>query len=299
MVLPVTMGMVVDSIPLAPPRVSLVTSVDVATGDGDWLSGIAFGPEPCGPPPQPYWWSCPQGDGGTPQQVFGALENGIDTKQVPAPESIVHYQPYDVWLGIRCGNMAIRSGEYQTKARQAMDAFQSALIETELWTGAIAQAAGFPNDYLENSPTELNSGTAAPIISALGEMEQGLAECQPGQIGVIHAQPRVVNAWIAYNLVQAEASGRRLRTQLGTIVVPGGGYPGTGNGVASPGVASSYIYGTGMVRVYLGDIATIPEGGIEVDRATNDQVIRVERTVAAVWDECCQLAIEVDLSKAL
>src|SRR5262245_38999981 len=218
MALTANMGIDVEAIPLTPPRVSLVTSVDVATGDGDWMNGIRFAPEACAPPTNPYWWNCPEGSGTAP---------GF-TKVINAPEAQVGYRPFDIWIGFKCGNMAVRNGEYLAEARRAMEAFQSSLIEKELWGGTVATTAGFPNDYLKNSPTLINTGTATPFITALAELEQGLATCQPGQIGVIHAQPRVVTKWRAYGLVEAEASGRRLRTALGTIVVPGAGYDGTG-----------------------------------------------------------------------
>ena len=284
-----TMGQVVDAIPLAPPRVSLLSSVDVVTGDGDWLNGIMFTPEHCTPPENPYWWTCPPSGGAAPTQ----------TKDIPDPEDVVNATPFDIWVGFKCGNQAVRNGDYQNMARRAMEAFQSSLIERELWTGTVAQAAGFPNDYLENTPDAINGGAATPYVTALAELEQALATCQPGQIGVIHAQPRTVTTWLQNGLVTAEASGRRLRTQLGTIVVPGAGYPGTGAGLGAATKDAAWAYGTGMVRVYLGALSTVPEDNVEVDRTVNDIRVRVERAAVAVWDECCQPGVQVDHNVAL
>lgn len=287
-------GVVIDAIPLAPPRVSLLTSVDVIpAGDERWANGMQWAPEACAPPDDPYWWVCPEGEGGAAPDY---------TKVIPPPESVLEYRPYDVWVGFRCGNQAVRSGEYQQLATRAIDAFQSSLIERELWAGAVAQAAGFPNDYLTNSPTSLNSDAATPFVRALGELEQALAECQPGQTGVVHAQPRLVTLWLSEGLVVPEPNGRRLRTALGTIVVPGAGYDGSGTSLPAGGtVAASYAYGTGMVRVWLGDQVVIGgEGGdYEMETSTNTVAVRVERAVAATWDECCQVAIQVDHTKDL
>lgn len=303
-------GLQIDALPLVPPRVSLLTSVDVTTetDEAHWANGLQFLPDACDVPTgvTPYWWACPEGAGTAPAH----------TKDTPAPESTVLYRPYDIWVGFRCGAQSVRNNDYLQRANRAMEAFQSFLIEQELQLGAVARAAGFPNDYLENSPTTLNGGANTPYVTALAELEQALATCNPGQIGVIHAQPRTVTLWLQNGLVVPEANGRRLRTALGTIVVPGSGYDGGGPTIAAEtlatgGVASSYAYGTGMVRVWLGPVRRPSISDLddmsgsqglhaaEVDRSVNTVNVRVERTVAAVWDECCQVAVRVNHTAAL
>lgn len=297
-------GMNVDGLPLVAPRVSLLSSVDVTTENDEahWANGLRFLPDNCDVPTgvTPYWWACPEGAGTAPAH----------TKDTPAPEAQVLYRPYDIWVGFRCGNQALRSNDYVARANRSIEAFQSYLIEQELQLGTVAQAAGFPNDYLENAPTALNAGGNTPYVTALAELEQALATCNPGQIGVIHAQPRTVTLWLQNGLVAPEPNGRRLRTAMGTIVVPGAGYDGGGTGLATGGVASSWAYGTGMVRIWLGPIRRmVDESGspgethginaAEVDRTVNTVNVRVERMVAAVWDECCQVAIRVNHTAAL
>lgn len=278
-------GMVVDAVTLAPPRVSLLTSADVITHtDNQWANGLTWRPEACAPPAEPYWWAC---------YAEGA-EGPSSQGKVPAtPESPVEYRPFDIWVGVQCGNMANAVDELE--ARRALDAFQSFLIEQELWTGAVATAAGFPNDFLENTPTALNAGGLTAYVTALAELEQALATCQPGQVGMIHAQPRTVTVWVQNGLVIPEANGRRLRTALGTIVVPGAGYPGTGTGLDPATVAASWAYGTGLVRVHLGPVEVIED----FNRSVNTTIVRAERSVAAVMDECCLVSVQVDLNTAL
>lgn len=278
-------GMVVDATPLAPPRVSLLTSADVVTNGDRWAGGLTWRPENCTPPDNPYFWTCQDPGGAAPTQP----------KTPEAPEAVVTYRPYDIWVGIRCGNMAPKDGEFEQEARQSLDAFQSYLIEKELWTGAIATLGSFNNDFLMNSPTAINSNADTPYVTALGELEQALATCQPGQVSMIHAQPRTVTVWVQNGLVTPEANGRRLRTALGTIVVPGAGYPGTGTGLAAATKDSSFAYGTGLVRVYLGPVEVFDD----FNRSVNTHIVRAERTVAAVMDECCLVAVRVDLNVAL
>lgn len=294
----------VDPLPLAPPRVSLLTSAIVEKGmsEQEWANGVTLLPEACDGPDNPYWWECPEGSGETPQQVYGS--NG---KLIQNPPSIVRYRAFDVWTGFRCSTFQINSGDYIGRAQRALEAFQSSFIEEELWTGArVATPAGFPNDYFTNSPTLLNSGGNTPYVTALAELEEALASCNPGQPSMIHAQPRTVTYWLQNGLVTPEPNGRRLRTALGTIVVPGAGYPGTGAALAAATVASAYAYGTGMIRVWLGEarIPKIEEGSNDLDsslvvHAENDVRVRVERTVAALWDECCQVGVRVNHTQAV
>lgn len=296
-------GMVVDAVPLAPPRVSLLTSVDVTTqgSEQDWANGLRFLPENCDPPSNPYWWACPEGAGAVP---------GF-TKDIDAPESIVTYRPFDIWVGFRCGNQSVRNNDYVARADRAMEAFQSYLVARELWTGAyVATPSGFPNDFLENSPTLLNGGAATGYVAALAELEQALSTCAVGQVGVIHAQPRTVTYWVENGLVAPEPNGRRLRTVLGTIVVPDAGYDGGGSAQGAGDLGDAYAYGTGMVRVWLGPVRRLlDESGepgemhglnpAEIERTQNTVRVRVERTVAAWWDECCQVGVRVNHTSAL
>lgn len=302
-------GTVVDPLPLAPPRISLLTSAIVdesSRGAQEWLNGLELAPEACTGPENPYWWECPGESGQTPEQVYGS--NG---KLIPNPPAIVRFRPFTVWTGFRCSTAQFRSNDYEGRAKRALEAFQSTFIEEELWTGArVAVPANLPNDYFQNSPTALNSGSATPYVTALAELEQALAECNPGQPGMIHAQPRLVTLWLQNGLVAAEPNGRRLRTTFGTIVVPGSGYPGSGAGLAAGTVAESYAYGTGMIRVWLGPVSNVsaqetssgdnnvPLGDSDVVRATNDVRVRVEREAAALWDECCQVSVRVDHTSA-
>lgn len=278
----------IDALPAAPPRVSLLSSaIVVDQPDGEWLNGMAYLPEGCDEPELPYWWACPEGEAGHTPQAYQSDESMTVGKAIPDGESVVRFRPFDIWHGVACTVLQFRAEDWQARARRALAAVQSTLIERELVTGAIATAAGFPNDYLAAAPTVL--GTFSPE-TALAELEQAGAS----RPSMIHAPPRIVSQWLSRGLVAPFASGRQLVTGLGTVVVPGSGYP-AGNSTS----ASAYV--TGLVRVWLGPVkvlTTESAGNVQdadYDAAgprertggiVNDLVVRVERAVAYTYDPC-------------
>lgn len=109
-------------------------------------------------------------------------------------------------------------------------------VESQLW----AQMSADPAITL----TDLSG---APHGVALGYIEQMLANNYFGQ-GVIHMDRMTATVLWEY----IDVSGGRLQTRLGTPIIAGGGY---GN-MADPPVDEFYLYGTGAVVMYRGDIDT-------------------------------------------
>lgn len=89
--------------------------------------------------------------------------------------------------------------------------------------------------------------SGAPVGVALGYIEQMLANNYFGQ-GVIHMDRMTATVLWEY----IDVVGGRLQTRLGTPVIAGGGY---GN-MTDPPTDEFYIYGTGGVVMYRGDIDT-------------------------------------------
>lgn len=295
-----TLGMVVPATPAAPPRISLVSSAEVTETtrpeEMRWGQGIELWPEPCAPPDDSAWWVCEDGTNGG-----DSAENVVGTKDKVDNEPIRRYRPFTIFVALGCSTSQLQQGEeLVARANRAIEAWQSHLIERELLDGTVAQAAGFPNDYLENSPTTFTISEDYDVLDVdmLGVLEAELGLCQPGQVSMIHASRFQVMRWFGRGLLEAEPNGRRLRTKLGTIVVPGTGYA---TGGAPP---DREAYGTGLVRVWLGPIVRLTmepaavnrdRYGIdpaEVVRGTNDLVMIVERAVAALWDGCCKIKTE-------
>lgn len=274
-----------------PPLVSLETSSRWvnASGPGEWESGTAYLPECTAQPDNPYWWSCHE------EALSG--EAPAHTKAVGVNADSVRWRPFEVFDGIACSTFSYRAEEWAARARRLLAVRTSQYVERELWTGAVAQAAGLPNDYLLDTPTVLTGPQG--LRGALGELEQAVADNYDGRPATIHAMPRTVSLWAGLGLLIPSESRRQLRTHLGTLVVPGTGYPGTGAGDdgAAEKIDSAYAYVTGIVDVVAGPVRVLAAEGFNdatFDTAVNDFVVRVERTVMYQFDPCLKHGIVVN-----
>lgn len=226
------------------------------------------------------------------------------TKDARPNEEMVRFRPITIFHAVGCTSMQWRAEDWEARTQRAFLARESALIEQELWTGSIATAAGFPNDFLTNNPT-IVGGAALGYVRALGELEQANADVtNSSRPAMIHAEPRLVTLWLQNGLVTPSASGRQLRTGLGTLVVPGAGYDGSGPDHASGGtVAEGYAYITGIVNVRRGTIRTLTneDSGVRApaafDIAINDFVVRVERPFVYWFDPCLKHGVKVNLTQ--
>jgi hypothetical protein len=95
-----------------------------------------------------------------------------------------------------------------------------------------------------------------------------------------------------------------LQTFGGTPVIAGSGYTGQGptsvtDGTQTPSATNKWIYGTGTVRVYLGDIDVVNDNlaqGYDVSGNANDIRIKAIRPAAVYFDTSIHLAVRVDLT---
>lgn len=295
---------VTDTLPATPPPLGLLNAAVVTDADKDspWGNGLTWLPEGCESPADPYWWECPEGDGVTPVTAYESTGGAADGAKDPASSPAVQrVRPFTIYDTVSCTAMQFRAEDWQARARRALNAHLGAALELEVWDGQVAQAAGFPNPYLNNSPTIGNGGAALGFSAALAELEQMIAD-QGGGPAMIHAQPRTVSLWTQDGQVFPEGNGRRLRTSLGNLVVSGVGYPGTGPTLDpnEPGPLSAYAYITPIVRVWLGpvNLLTLEDntgyGDADIVTSTNDLIVRAERIVAYGWDPCIEGGILVD-----
>lgn len=310
----------VDAIPLAPPRVSLLTSVEVVTdADEHFGNGIVWQSEPCLAPDSctdGTWWACegtiPAGPEDAWPEMVGQSAVAVNTTKDPADLYATdtddpvdqERRAYDIWVGLNCGSQPARGDELHARTLRALEAYQSFLIERELWSGCVARAAGFEGNWpygTFDAPTTESLGNDHGFVTAFGELEQWLARRVAGQTGVIHAQARLVSDWVSAGLVIPEPNGRRLRSALGTIVVPGGGYPGTyglwDDDSEGGTVRNQFAYATGMVRVYLGPVSRLlgdDGASAEHDISLNTTTVRLERSVVTMFDPCTVARIGVD-----
>lgn len=178
-------------------------------------------------------------------------------------------------------------------------------MEVELWDGAIRKGELHANVALSDATaTVLNSGTALSPRRALALLEHhiGLAS-DGGEQGIIH-MTRDVAALLASNsnMLFHEAGKEHLQTLGGTPVIVGSGYSGTGPDGVTGAAASDinkWIYATGTVRTYVGDVDVVNDNlsqAYDVAGNQNDMRLKAIRPAAAYFDTSIHLAVRVDLT---
>lgn len=272
--------------PAAPPRPRTtlrgVARTDFSGEDPRWVNGITWVPESCGAGGAFDPTCTPEGTG----------LKAIPTREGDNPE----YQPFVVWAGDKCS----ADSQWQRiaeRTQRLLEAIQDFQIESEFWRGDLAQASDpdWPNLFLASDDADVLATGSQEAPDALALLEQGFASCQRGQRGMIHAPRSVVTLWQEKGLLRHE--GGFILTALDTIVVPGSGYDGSGPGGTPATPGSVWAYATGLVDVRLDRVINVPDAAdirSALDRSTNTVEFRAERYVAATWDGCCHLAVEVD-----
>lgn len=210
------------------------------------------------------------------------------------------YIPPIVAAGQECSAI---SGETELRdtvdrARALLERCQTVGVARELWRGDIAKSAtpDAPNNYLSNATSydDLTDGTPASVLDAMAMLEEGLAGCSCGGVGMIHATSRLVTYWQHLNLLERSPDGR-LSTALGTLVVADPGYDGSAaDGSVDADGSSSWAYATSMVDVRLGTVATTRNAADIGIVEANDFDVFAYRPFAATFDPCCHLAAQID-----
>ena len=245
---------------------------------------------------------CP--DGGTTYDECLAV-TGIGTPPEPpvkadnVDQTFRGATPFTVVAKFDCSPVGLRDAE--TVASDALARVEQQQVEAAFWTGSAgAQTVVFPHlaadtEVLDAQDIVLQTAaspavTGADVAQALGELEADLATCYAGQ-GIIHVPCVALPTLAAWNLVE-ERDGR-LYTTAGNLVVAGGGYTGSGPDGSTPTAGTAWIYATGAVFGYRGDVqVTSPRDSI--DRSTNTMRMIAERTYVLGF-ECCHLAAHIVL----
>lgn len=271
---------VVDGVAPQPPLYTLVgaaTAADptVVNGPEDvvdrWINGLLVRGYPCGP-------------AGT-YDICG----GSSDVEIPAPAEppeVFPIEPFPVALTVKCH--VYHGSAWADNVQMATTAFKAleyAEVERLFWLNQLAK----PN------ATVLNGGAAANTRHAMGSLEECIAA--KGIRGMIHAP-----AAVASDLVQsggASKEGTRLVTPLGSALVPGSGYPGTGPNGEVPSANQYWVYATEMVRFWREtSVRVVPDNAAQaVRRSDNTLELVAERVYALEWAQCVHSAILVDRSK--
>ena len=212
--------------------------------------------------------------------------------------AIVSFQPYLVVAEDWCSSFGFEERDFKGRALRLLDNATPAAVEHEFWTGALAQARGWENNYLMKSGkvTNLTPGTVPSVERGLAILQDYLANTGLGGQGMIHVQPQTTTS-----LLKVRRVGSLLFDIFDNIVVPGSGYPMTGPGGEAPKTGNAFIACSDLVMTRTEKDGTIfPETfaqAFDWGQAGSPNTIRfrAERFAAAYFDgfrqACCEVVL--------
>jgi len=192
------------------------------------------------------------------------------------------------------------------RLKRQLEGVSQKALERELWDRDIRIGESHGNKALIDGATVLNSGTALSAKRALALLEHTIATTSHGgEQGIIH-MTRDVAAILSSNsqMLFHEKQKDHLQTLGGTPVIVGSGYSGQGptsvtSGNETPTATNKWMYATGTVRVYLGEIDVVNDNlaqAYDVSGNQNDMRLKAIRPAAVYFDTSIHLAVRVDLT---
>lgn len=218
-----------------------------------------------------------------------------DTKTYHPQRPLRVATPFAVYGSWACSPVGFSLEEAQTRARKNLEYGEWRAIERTFWTG-VAGATDTEMDLADTGVTDLTPvGGALSIVSGMAVLEDYLGEFS-GCLGTIHAPRGLVSTM--GSAFQLMIGGDTLRTHLGTLIAAGGGYNiNTGPGGATPAVGEVWMYATGPVHIWQGEVFDTPptsQAYSMVNREINDLAAVAERVVVVGY-ECGIAAARVKL----
>lgn len=274
-----------------PPKYSLLSVVNsVNPSDPHWMAGgVEWEDDLCGNDLVAFIDEClPTSGTGT----------GFEKPAVRGL-TFCHSDPFVAVGSYDCTPVGRPAGEAFEIARRRLLAWESHQVEETLWTGVVANGAGFNNPSFafgntdcDIAPEDLTPGGPQSIVASLARLEEALGDIVSCG-GIIHVPYRVLTFMTRYNLIR-EIDGVYY-TATGNKVIAGHGYDGSGPANVPAGANTQWIFATGPLLLVRGNVIMVPDMVKEaVDRSINNVTVRAER-VYSVGFSCTLLAIEVDL----
>jgi len=260
--------------PPAPPRPYGL--FDVALGPmafpvpASEAGGVIYVPDTCEDDVFLYAMNCPPVSG---------------SKTFSFNESPVSGAPFGVITSYTCGSMGYSFEEVEQKVRTRMALREQRAVERRIWQGEPLGGIGGITGLFRSATTLTAAGC---ITEAVEVLEQQLADA--GVVGgIIHARPGMAAHFAQAHLT--ERVGRQYTTYLGTPIVFGQGYDGTGPAGQAVSTNDEYIYATGRVLIWQSEVF-VPPLRETFNRALNQQMALAER-IYAVAIECGIWAVQV------
>ena len=191
------------------------------------------------------------------------------------------------------------------RVKRQLEGITQQAMEVELWDGVVRKGESHANKALSSaSATILNSGTALTARRALALLEHEIGQVSDGgEQGIIH-MTRDMAALLSSSsqMLLHNKDEDHLQTLGGTPVIVGSGYSGAGPDGATGATATAinkWIYATGTVRTYVGDVDVVNDNlaqAYDVSGNANDMRIKAIRPAAVYFDTSIHLAVRVDLT---
>lgn len=212
------------------------------------------------------------------------------------------YLPFVIQASVQASTSGTRPEELKKRAEEALEVATQKALEREFWAGTITKAlitAGdteIENRYLAASAaTDVTPtpGTAIKPLHGLALLESSLGNSGFGEVGTIHATRSGATA-IGLGLCPEKDV---LLTKLGSKVVAGSGYTGTGPDGNAPTGTKTWLYATGPVSVRLGDIDVYQDKVQNaIDTSVNTIQYTANRVVSVTWSNKAHYGVLIDLS---
>ena len=209
--------------------------------------------------------------------------------------------PTIVENGDSCSAFGFEAHDYQGRATRALTGSESKQIASEFWTGTVARAESWDNQYLQAGYDTssglvhwLNSGGAVSPGAALALIEEGIASHSNGAPAAIHCTRQMGSALSELGNTFRSVDGL-IYTYMGNVIIPDAGYPGTGPSGEAVG-ATQWIFATGLPVVRRSPIEIYPEFFHEaLDRTVNTVTFRALRFMSVSVPPCPLVACSVTL----
>lgn len=275
--------------PIVPPRISLLVTAPIVDDDVRWLlgDGIVF---------KPQNYTAGYRDRIICQRIDPTFSTLVSTDFIDAT-------PFVVLAGEKGGPFGAPLAERRQRLADQLAAVESYEIANELWAGGNIDSGTTTQRILTSvASDDLTTSAVAPDL-ALGLIEQGLAQLGKGQRGMIHMTPQVLTALVTNGSVRRD--GNVYLSPMDHYIVADAGYPGTGPAGHPNRTTASWIYGTSMIRIFLGTVILqgIDEDGTVdpgfFDPSVNDIRALAVRPALIQWDEQVHVAAQTNLTLPL
>lgn len=240
--------------------------VDPAAG-----GGIQYVPDTCEDDVFLYAMNCPAVTG---SKFFSGVETAISGA------------PFGVITSYQCSSFGYSFDEAKQRVLTRMSLREQTGVERRVWQGVPAGGIGGIPGLFQSASTL--TAAACPTL-AIGALEQVLAD--NGVFGgVIHARPYMAAQLARSRLIQP-GQGRRITTALGTPVVFGQGYNGTGPQGQAVTATTEYMYASGRILIWATDV-DVPDPRQVFDTTNNVMKLLAEKIYIATV-ECGVWAVQV------